>query len=150
MIHAPPFILTNAVALARRRDLSHPFRPSFFLLDPSVVSLEATHLAAQERLSTHRSLSIEMASNLQVSKLNSSSSSPAVSPSASQASSSIGIDSASRRSGGSGSFGTGSSTRSSGGQPRKQQGSKNQHKHSRRYRLADEDALAESVSEWPI
>ena len=66
-------------------------------------------------------------------------------PVASQPSPSSGADNASRRGGGSGSFGAGASTRGAGSQPRKQQGSKNQHKHSRRYRLADEDAIAESV-----
>lgn len=89
-----------------------------------------------------------MASNSTSSKLGNIAS-PASSPATPQAGSSVGVDSASRRSGGSGSFGAGSSTRNSGGQPRKHQASKNQHKHSRRYRLADEDAIAESVSLTP-
>lgn len=52
-----------------------------------------------------------------------------------------------RRSGGSGSFGSGANTRSFGGQqPRKGQAGRNQNKHSRRYRLVDEDAVAESAA----
>lgn len=66
----------------------------------------------------------------------------APSPSNSQFGGSNNFDS--RRSGGSGSHGAGSTTRS-GNQPRKDQGSKNKHKSSKRFRTLDEDAEAESV-----
>jgi len=83
--------------------------------------------------------------NLQVSKTNTPS--QASSPSLSQAGPSTGGDShAQRRSGGSGSFGAGATTRSSGVAARNKQVSRNQNKQSRRYRLTDEDAIAESVS----
>ena len=71
---------------------------------------------------------------------------PALSPAGSQVGSSSGFDGAQRRSGGSGSFGAGATSRNAGGQPRNKQASRTSHKHSRRFRLADEDAIAESVS----
>ncbi|KAL9082537.1 MAG: hypothetical protein Q9159_006338 [Coniocarpon cinnabarinum] len=86
-----------------------------------------------------------MASNLPNSKLGNNASSPITSPAPPQTGTLQGVDAASRRSGGSGSFGAGSSSRATG-QPRKQQTAKNQHKHTRRYRLADEDAIAESAA----
>ncbi|KAG8624794.1 hypothetical protein KVT40_007861 [Elsinoe batatas] len=49
-----------------------------------------------------------------------------------------------QRSGGSGSFGAGAATKSSS-TPRNTQGVKSKHKQSRRFRLADEDAFAESA-----
>ncbi|KAI9712268.1 MAG: hypothetical protein M1828_001711 [Chrysothrix sp. TS-e1954] len=68
------------------------------------------------------------------------------SPASSQAGLLPGADHSQRRSGGSGSFGAGATTRASGGAPRNKQVSKNQHKHSRRYWFADEDAIAESAA----
>lgn len=50
-----------------------------------------------------------------------------------------------RRSGGSGSFGSGATSKGSSA-PRKDQSVKSKHKQSKRFRLADEDAFAESVS----
>lgn len=49
-----------------------------------------------------------------------------------------------RRSGGSGSFGSGASSRSIA-TPRNNQASRKQHKTSKRFRLADDDAMAISV-----
>ena len=49
-----------------------------------------------------------------------------------------------RRSGGSGSFGFGASTRSTAS-PRNNQASRKQHKASKRFKLADDDAMAISV-----
>lgn len=50
-----------------------------------------------------------------------------------------------RRSGGLGSFGAGAASRASPS-PRNNQAARKQHKGSKRFRLADEDALAETVS----
>ncbi|EON66311.1 hypothetical protein W97_05704 [Coniosporium apollinis CBS 100218] len=68
------------------------------------------------------------------------------SPAQSQVSSSSAGDSyGQRRSGASGSFGAGASSRASS-TPRNNQASKKQHKQSKRFRLADEDAFAESAA----
>ena len=56
---------------------------------------------------------------------------------------------AQRRSGGSGSIGAGSASRSSLSSPRNNQSSKKPHKNQRKPRLADEDAMAESVRYLP-
>ncbi|KAJ9641443.1 hypothetical protein H2199_005413 [Coniosporium tulheliwenetii] len=69
-----------------------------------------------------------------------------LSPAQSQVSSSSAGDSyGQRRSGASGSFGAGATSRASS-TPRNNQASKKQHKQSKRYRLADEDAFAESAA----
>jgi hypothetical protein len=54
--------------------------------------------------------------------------------------------SAQRRSGGSGSIGAGSASRGSLSSPRNNQSFRKPHKNQRKARLADEDAMAESVS----
>lgn len=69
-----------------------------------------------------------------------------LSPAQSQAGSVATSDSyGQRRSGGLGSFGAGAASRASPS-PRNNQAARKQHKGSKRFRLADEDALAETVS----
>jgi len=69
-----------------------------------------------------------------------------LSPAQSQAGSvAIGDSYGQRRSGGLGSFGAGAASRASSS-PRNNQAARRQHKGSKRFRLADEDALAETVS----
>lgn len=54
-----------------------------------------------------------------------------------------------RRPGGSGSFGAGSASRSGLASARRNQSSRKQHRSQRRSEFADEDAIAESVSQCP-
>ena len=135
-----PILSATVVRASAHPGHLHPAQPS---ADASSASVAGHSVCSSQRI-----CELVMASNspnLPTAKnLNSS---PTVSPSPSQGPSS-GIDSSQRRSGGSGSFGAGATSRSSGGAPRHKQASRNQHKHSRRYRLADEDAIAESVSTW--
>lgn len=68
------------------------------------------------------------------------------SPSHSQSSASFGLDIGNqRRAGSSGSFGAGTNSRSVSSTARNNQSLRKQHKSQRRPRLADEDAIAESV-----
>lgn len=70
-------------------------------------------------------------------------------PSQSQNNSSFTSETSQRRSGGSGSFGAGSTSRATPFAARNNQSFRKQHKGQRRPRLADEDAVAESVSKPP-